>query len=108
MTSKQIVDNYVNTEVDVPESPYSAPVTTSVRIDAITAANNSSVNASYSLYIKTLTGALQPLIKNKIVVWGRSDLGIAAVNQVMPEGSELQFECSAINSIYFTVSGTEL
>lgn len=108
MAAKQIVDNYVNTSIDFPQTAYIAPSTSDVLLEAITVVNNSLVNASYSLYLKTTTGLLQPIIKDKIVVWGENDLGIGAVNQVMPAGSSLQFDCSALDSIYFTVTGREL
>jgi hypothetical protein len=108
MSTLQIADNFVNSIVDTVQTVYSAPQTGAVIIESITAANNSGVNASYSLYIKTSTGVLQPIIKDKIVVWGRSDLGIGAVNQAIPAGALLQVKCSAINSIYFTVTGREL
>lgn len=108
MTILQVADNFVNTSVDTIEDVYDAPATNGVVIESITAANNSSVNASYSLYIKTETGVLQPIIKHNIVVWGRSDLGIGAVNHLIPAGATLQVESSAINSIYFTITGREL
>ncbi len=104
MGSSQIVDNFLNTVVDTPEIAFTAG-TTAVSIEAFTAANNSTVNASFKAYIKSSTGTLTPLIPLEIVVWGENVLGIGLVNQVIPAGGTLQFESSALNSIYFTVSG---
>lgn len=108
MTTKQIVDNFVNTVADTKQSPYSAPTAKNVIIESITAANNSLVNASYKAYIVTTTGAEQPQRPFKVVIWGEVDLGIGIVNQVIPAGGQLKFECSAIDSIYFTVTGREV
>jgi hypothetical protein len=41
-------------------------------------------------------------------VWGENDLGIGVVNQVIPANGSLLVESSALNSLYFTVSGREL
>lgn len=101
--SIQIVDNFVNTLVLTPEVAY-AP-SDNVVIEAFTAMNDSSVNAMYSVYIKSADGVLKPQIKNKVLVWGKNDLGIGVVNQTIPDGGELLVECTATNSIYFTVTG---
>ena len=106
MASIQITDNFVNTAVDTPEVAFTAG-SKSVVIEAFTATNNSSVNASYKAYIKTASGSLQPQIPFKIVVWGENDLGIGVANQVIPPGAELQVESSALSSIYFTITGRE-
>lgn len=103
----QIVDNYSNTLVDTVQVAYTAPSDKNVVIDSFTAANNSSVSANYTAYIKSNTGEEVPQIPYKIVVWGENDLGIGIVNQVIPAGGQLLFESSAIDSIYFTVSGRE-
>ena len=104
MPGIQIVDNFLNTIVDTVQVAFTAG-TTPVPIDAFTAVNNSTVNASFKAYIKSSTGILVPLIPFQIVVWGEVDLGIGAVNQVIPAGGTLQVETSALNAIYFTVSG---
>ncbi len=106
MTTIQIADNFVNNAVDTPE-PASTAGTKGIVIEAFTAVNNSAVNASYKAYIKTASGLLQPLRPFKIVVWGESDLGIGIVNQIIPAGAQLMVEASALNSIYFTVTGRE-
>lgn len=108
MTTKQIVDNFSNTIANTVEVAYTAPSTSSVVIEAFTATNNSSVNASYKAYIVSSGGVEKPLIPFKIVVWGRIDLGIGINNQVIPAGGSLRLEASAINSIYFTVTGREV
>lgn len=108
MSTKQIVDNFVNTTANSKQSIYTAPALRNVVIEAFTAANNSSVNASYKAYIVSKTGVEQPQRPFKIVVWGEVDLGIGIVNQVIPAGGMLVVECSAINSIYFTVTGREV
>ena len=105
MASSQIVDNFLNTIVDTPQVAFTATATTSIAIEAFTAANNSTVNASFKAYIQAPSGLLVPLIPFQIVVWGENTLGIGVVNQVIPKGGTLQFESSALNSIYFTVSG---
>ena len=108
MATKQLVDNFVNNIVDSPQVAFTAGATDAVAIDSFTVANNSNVTASYKAYIKSGTGTLSPQIPFKIVVWGENDLGIGIVNQVIPAGGSLQVESSALNSLYFTVSGREL
>ncbi|NRA76744.1 MAG: hypothetical protein HRU18_00930 [Pseudoalteromonas sp.] len=108
MATKQLVDNFLNDTVDLPQIALSAPSGNSVAIDSFTVANNSTVNASYKAYIKSSAGVLSPQIPFKVVVWGENDLGIGIVNQVIPAGGSLQVESSALNSLYFTVSGREL
>ena len=108
MATKQLVDNFVNSQVDSPQVAFTASPTQSVTIDSFTVANNSAVNASYKAYIKSSTGILSPQVPLKIVVWGENDLGIGIVNQVIPKGGSLQFESSALDSLYLTVSGREV
>lgn len=108
MAAKQLLDNFLNSIIDSPQSAFTAPLKQSVAIDSFTVSNNSSVNASYKAYIKSATGILSPQIPFKVVVWGENDLGIGIVNQVIPAGGSLQVESSALNSLYFTVSGREL
>lgn len=103
--SKQLVDNFVNTSIDAPQSIYQAASGTDVVIDSFTASNLSSVNASYKAYISSDTSNPKAQIPFKVVVWGDNDLGIGIVNQTIPAGSFLMVECSALESIYFTVSG---
>jgi len=104
----QIINNKANTVIDTRQVFHTSPLAgTGTTIVSFTAANNSTVNASYTAYI---TGSLvndQPIIPFKIVVWGENDLGIGLVNQVIPPGGTLTMESSAINSIYFSVSATE-
>ena len=107
MNTKQIVDNFVNTIADTVQTAFTAG-TSPVVIEAFTATNNSTVNASYKAYIVTASGVQQPQIPFKVVVWGELDLGIGLANQVIPAGGSLRVEASAINSIYFTVSGREV
>lgn len=106
MATIQIADNFVNNDVDTVEPIFTAG-TKGIVIEAFTAVNNSVVNASYKAYIKTKDGDLFPLRPFKPVVWGESDLGIGAVNQIIPAGAQLMVEASALNSIYFTVTGRE-
>ena len=105
MASQQLVDNFINNIIDSPQVAFTAPATDAVAIDSFTVANNSNVNASYKAYIKSSTGILSPQIPFKVVVWGENDLGIGIVNQVIPAGGSLQVESSALDSLYFTVSG---
>lgn len=100
------VNNFVNNAINTPEPALTAG-TKGVVIESFTAANNSTVNASYKAYIKTPSGLLQPQRPFKIVVWGENDLGIGIVNQIIPAGAQLMVEASALNSIYFTVTGKE-
>lgn len=106
MPTIQLSDNFVNNAVDTPEPAFTAG-TKGVVIESFTAANNSIVDASYKAYIKTASGLLQPQRPFKIVVWGENDLGIGIVNQIIPAGAQLMVEASALNSIYFTVTGRE-
>jgi len=86
MATLQIVDNFSNNSSDLVESAFTAPAKQSVIIESFTAANNSTVNASYKAYIVSLTGEEQPQRPFKIVVWGEIDLGIGIVNQIIPAG----------------------
>ena len=107
MASTQILSNAENTLVDTREILYTAG-TKPVVIDSFTAANNSTVNADYTAYILAGGADIQPQINKKIVVWGENDLGIGIVGQVIPAGGTLEFESSALNSIYFTATGREV
>ena len=106
MATIQLSDNFVNNTVDTVEPIFTA-TTKGIVIESFTAANNSVVNASYKAYIQTASGTLFPQRPFKIVVWGESDLGIGIVNQIIPAGAQLMVEASALNSIYFTVTGRE-
>ena len=108
MASQQLVDNFLNTFVDTPQVAGTINTVNDIAIDAFTVTNNSNVDASYKAYIKSSTGILTPIIPFKVVVWGENDLGIGIVNQVIPKGGSLQVESSALNSLYFTVSGRVL
>tara|TARA_R110000772_G_scaffold253695_1_gene369433 strand:+ start:13 stop:336 length:324 start_codon:yes stop_codon:yes gene_type:complete len=104
MATKQILSNAVNTAINTAQSLFTAGGS-DVVIEAFTATNNSTVNASYKAYIVEPSGVEKPQIPFKIVVWGTNDLGIGIVNQVIPAGGTLKLECSALDSIYFTVTG---
>lgn len=108
MTTKQIIDNFSNSIADTIQSPYAAPATKNVVIESFTAANNSGVNASYKAYIVSTLEKEFPQRPFKVVVWGEIDLGIGIVNQIIPAGGSLRLESSAIDSIYFTVTGREV
>lgn len=105
MATVQIVDNLTVSVIDLPQTVYTAPADQDVVIQSFTAANTSTINASYKAYISSALGVQQPQIPFKVVVWGENDLGIGIVNQVIPGGGTLKVECSALESIYFTVSG---
>ena len=107
MSTKQLVDNFSNTIADTIQSATSVS-TKNIVIEAFTAVNNSSVNASYKAYIVTSSGVVKPIRPFKVVVWGELDLGVGIANQVIPAGGTLRVESSAIDSIYFTVSGREV
>ena len=107
MATKQIVDNFSNTVADTIQSANSVSAKNIV-IEAFTAVNNSSVNASYKAYIVTSSGVVKPIRPFKVVVWGELDLGVGIANQVIPAGGTLRVESSVIDSIYFTVSGREV
>lgn len=108
MATLQISDNFSNTLVDAVQTVYTAPQLQNVVIESFTAANNSTVNASYKAYIVSPLDKEFPQRPFKIVVWGEVDLGIGVVNQVIPAGGSLKVESSAIDSIYFTVTGREI
>lgn len=103
MATTQILSNAVNTVANTRQELFKAG-TSPVVIESFTAANTSGVNASYKAYIVS-TSTIQPQIPFEIVVWGRNDLGIGLVNQVIPAGATLELETSAIDSIYFTATG---
>ena len=109
-TPVQIVNNQTNNLVDTPQTVYTAPVSpsTGTTIDSFTASNTSAVNASYKAYIVSASGtAINPQKPFQIVVFGEIDLGSGIVGQAIPPGGSLRVEASAINSIYFTVTGRE-
>ena len=108
MATIQITDNLTVTVIDAPQVIASAPVGQDIVIESFTASNTSLVNASYKAYIVSALGAEQPQIPFKVVVWGENDLGIGIVNQIIPAGGYLKVECSALASIYFTVTGREI
>tara|TARA_R110002096_G_scaffold109638_1_gene239711 strand:- start:43 stop:369 length:327 start_codon:yes stop_codon:yes gene_type:complete len=108
MATIQITDNLTVTVTDAPQVIASAPVGQDIVIESFTASNTSLVNASYKAYIVSALGAEQPQIPFKVVVWGENDLGIGIVNQIIPAGGSLKVECSALASIYFTVTGREI
>ena len=103
MATLQLISNAANTVIDTPEIFFTAG-TRGVIIDSFTASNTSTVNASYKAYIVS-TATEEPQIPFKIVVWSEIDLGIGIVNQLIPKGAELKLESSALDSIYFTVTG---
>ena len=105
-----LFNDTVNTLVDTPQTFYTAPASgNGVLVDAITATNNSTVNASYKIYIGIAgTTPDTPLKPFKIVVWGELDNASGAVNQVIPAGYALWIEASALESIYVTASGREI
>ena len=102
-----LANSFVNTIVDTPQVVYTAPSSGSTTISSFTVANNSTVNASYKAYITDSITTDKKIIPFKVVVWGENDLGLGLVNQVIPAGGALRVESSALNSIYFTVSGIE-
>jgi hypothetical protein len=105
----RLANNFSNTIADTVQTAYASAATgDGTRIDSFTASNDSTVNAAYSVYINDGVNPVKAIIKDKIIVWGTNDLGIGLVNQVVPPNSTLQIETTAINSIYFTVSGQVL
>lgn len=109
MTILQIADNFKNTQVNTVQMVFTAndfPVV----IESFTAANNSTVNASYKAYIVSDGGTESPQRPFKVVVWGEIDptMGAGIVNQVIPVGGSLKVQSSALDSIYFTVTGREV
>ena len=108
MATKQIIDTFSNSIANTVEAAFTSPDTNGVVIEAFTASNNSGINASYKAYIVTDGGDEKAQRPFKIVVWGEIDLGVGLVNQIIPAGASLKIESSAINSIYFTVTGREV
>jgi len=106
MATISLTNNFVNNAINTPEPLFTAG-NKGVVVEAFTASNTSSVSASYKAYIKTSVGLLQPQVPFTIVVHGNNDVGIGIVNQIIPAGAQLMVEASALNSIYFTVTGRE-
>lgn len=104
----QIVDNFTSSFADTKETAFKSDARKTTVIESFTAANTSTVNASYTAYIVSNTGVIQPQRPFKIVVWGENDLGIGIVNQAIPPGGSLVIESSVAESIYFTVTGREI
>lgn len=109
MATIAIVNNTANTSPDTIQSFFTASAAgNGVIIDSFTASNTSTVNASYSAYVTSITNINEPQIPFKVVVWGENDLGIGVVNHVIPAGGQLKIKTSAVDSVYFTVTGREL
>lgn len=105
----RLVNNFVNSIADTLQTVYSSDATGGgTRIDSFTASNTGTVNSSYSVYIDDGINPVQPIIKNKIVVWGENDLGIGLINQVVPPSATIKVETTAIDRIYFTIAGQVL
>ena len=105
MATSQILSNSVNTIANTVQTLFTAG-TSPVVIDSFTAVNNSTVTASYKAYIVSSNGIQKALRPFKVVVWGELDLGIGIVNQIIPAGADFKLEASAIDSIYFTATGS--
>jgi len=106
MATLQIASNFTNALADTVETVFTAS-SKAVVIESFTAANNSTVNASYKAYIVS-TATEQPQVPFQVVVWGEIDLGIGVTNQIIPLNAELKIESSALNSIYFTITAREV
>jgi len=107
MAVKNLVTNLFNTAVDTPQVAFTA--TEDTKIDAFTAANNGTVNASFQVYIVPSGESVDtPIMPAEIVVWGENKLGLGLVGQVMPKNATLYVESSQTNTIYFTISGREI
>lgn len=110
MAILSLVNAESNAAIDTPEVFYTAEAEGSgVQVISVTAANNSSVSASYKAYIVDKNGtAVYPQQPFQVVVWGEVDHCQGIVNHTIPPGGSLQFEASSADSIYFTVSGNIL
>ena len=108
MATLQIVDNFSNSIANTVQTTYTAKPIKSVVIESFTVTNNSGVNASYKAYIVSNGGNELPIRPFKIVVWGELDLGIGIVGQAIPPGGSLRVESSALDSLYFTLTGREV
>jgi hypothetical protein len=108
-TSTLLVNKGVNTLPDIPQAIYTSPVNgAGTIITAFTATNKSTSNKSYKAYIASAGDELiNPQVPFKIVLWADIDLGTGIDGQTIPSGGSLYVECSAAESIYFTVSGKE-
>jgi aryl-phospho-beta-D-glucosidase BglC (GH1 family) len=105
----RLLNNFSNTIINTPQVAYASQATGSgTRVDSFTASNTGNINAAYSVYINDNVNPVKAIIKNKIVVWGENDLGIGLINQVIPPSASLQIETTALDNIYFTVSGQNL
>lgn len=109
-TPRNIVENEANTVADTPEVFYTDDGTDNgTTIDAFTASNSGSSNGSYKAYIVGLGDSpVNPIIPFEIVTFGENELGVGIVNQLIPPGGTLQMESSAIDKIFFTVSGRKV
>jgi len=108
-TSTLLVNKGVNTLADTPQSIYTSPPNgNGTIINAFTAANNSTSNKSYKAYIVGKEGVAEnPQLPFRIVIWADIDLGTGIDGQTIPPGGSLYVECSAANSVYFTLSGKQ-
>lgn len=105
MPTIQIVDNFSSSPVNTPQTAFTA--TKDTMILSFTASNVTGIDASYKAYIQSSDGNLRAQIPFKIVAKNNIDLGIGIVNQVIPSGGAILVESSALDSIFFTVSGSE-
>jgi len=101
--------NFKNTIADAEQTAFTSPPSgQGTRIDSFTVVNDSAVNASYEVYIDTGLGTTAPIIPFRVVVWGDIDLGIGLVNQVIPPNASVKVVSSAVDSLYFTITGVNL
>ena len=108
-TSILLVNKGVNTLADTPESIYTSPSAgNGTIITAVTVANNSDSNKSYKAYIVNAgESAVNPQTPFRIMIWADIDAGTGIDGQTIPPGGSLYVEASAVDAVYFTVSGKE-
>ena len=104
-----LINSAQNTLADTIQSFYTSPSGGGgTRIDAFTAANNTSSSKSYKAYIYDASGAaIDAVVPQKIIVPDRFDVGASIVGQEIQAGGSLRMESSAASSISFRVTGTE-
>lgn len=104
-----LVNSTQNTAIDTIETFYDDATDNGTKINAFTAANNTTSSKTYKAYIYDASGALiDAVVPQKIVVRDTFDLGASIVGQLIPPGGSLRMESSAATSISFRVTGTEL
>jgi hypothetical protein len=91
---------------------YTAPASTTTRIDKATVCNDDSSTITISVYLVPSGGSAAPanrVIKDKAIRAGETrSLGLELSGHVLPPGASLQAVASTVDEVSLQVSGSEM